>query len=200
MPESNQHLVEAIITLLEGYCQHEGNKRRQNDYKYLACQCIRQYASPSNHYHVSVAAQELWDKLTTKRIEDYFYRDPIVLDKLDLPLELPVYYGASKKGHPRLLDRNSKIVFNNLFQCDHVVPVKTFFERLVRLCDQGLTPDIVNNVLDEIHLCTITKDEDHNIGRTRCRYETFEKTLTEGAYKEVPLVMDSYLTSIGYKR
>lgn len=133
MIESNRHIVEAIITLLEGYCQHKGNKRRQNDYKYLACQCIRQYASPPDHYHVSVEAQDLWEKLTTMSIEDSFYRDPIVLDKLDVPIELTVYYGASKKGHPRTLDRNSKIVFNNLFQCDHVVPVKTFFAKLVRL-------------------------------------------------------------------
>lgn len=196
----NEQLILAIINLLEGYCQHDGNKKRQNAYKYLTCQCIRQYASPPDHYHVSVAAQNLWDKLTTMRIDDYFYRDPIALDNLDAPVDLLIYYGASKKGIPRSLDKNSKIVFNNLFQCDHVVPVKTFFDRLVSLNEQGLTPEIVVSVLDEIHLCKITKAEDHAIGRTRCRFDTFEKTITEGEYKDVPLVEDAYLQSIGYKR
>lgn len=198
--KQNRHLVEAIITLLEGYCLHKGNKRRQNDYKYLACQCIRQYRSPSDHYHVSVAAQKLWDELTHESIKIFFYRDQVPCSKLKAPRKLTHYKGASRTGDDVTLKPGGFFVFNDFFQCDHVVPVSIIFNKLKETPLKKLTFDYVDSVLSEMHLCKITKEEDFNLGRTRNRFPSFMQTITEGAYKDVPLVADKYLIENGYKQ
>ena len=72
----NKQLVEAIITLRKGY-KDSADDKRKSDYKYLASQCIRQYASPTDHYHVSVEVKKLWDELTSDNIELRFYRDKV---------------------------------------------------------------------------------------------------------------------------
>ena len=104
--ELNKHLVEAIITLLKGYKASMDDKRRKNDYKYLASQCIRQYASPADHYHVSDAAQQLWNQLTDKPIEGYFYRDVVPCNKISEPIKVTKYVGASRNGKDDTLNVN----------------------------------------------------------------------------------------------
>lgn len=189
----------AIINLLKGYHLH-CKSNRQRDYKYLICQCIRQYASAPDHYHVSVKAQEFWDKLTDRPIEGYFYRDIVPCNKLLEPINVTKYLGARREGKGDTLRNGDTFIFNDLFQCDHVVPVSIIFKKLTDTPVHELTLDYVDSVLSEMHLCKITKQEDFELGRTRNRYPTFMDTITLGAYKDVPLVEDKFLIEHGYKR
>lgn len=194
----NETLINAIICLLKGFNESEG--KRKDAYKYLICQCIRQYVLPADHYHVSVSAQELWERLTEEPIERYFYRDVVPCNNLKAPLDVIKYKGASRTGTKDTLYPGGKFVFNDLFQCDHVVPVSIIFYRLKELSLNELTIDGVNSILNEMHICKITKDEDFNLGRTRDRYPSFMQTITEGTYKDVTLVEDKFLLEHGYKQ
>lgn len=199
--ETNKQIVEAIIVLLKGYDYSKGCKRRMADYKYLACQCIRQYRSPSDHYHVSVAAQKLWDELTEVPIGKYFYRDAVPCDKLKKPIALKKYIGASRVGGDLELKPGGTFIFNDLFQCDHVVPVSLIFNQLSdpKRPIKDLAYDYISSVLNEMHLCKITKQEDFDLGRTRNRFPSFMDTITKGAYCKIDLVEDQYLIEHGYK-
>lgn len=192
----NSHLVGAIITLLKGYKASSDDEKRKNDYKYLASQCIRQYALADDHYHVSVAAKKLWDELTSDKIELRFYRDKVKCDKLLWAKTVMVFTGARHKGKRRTLHKNDTIVFNSLFQGDHVVPVSFIFNKLSNLADEDrLSPDSVTQILNQMHICKITKMEDHKMGRTRNRSMTFEEVITKGVYHEagIVLVEDEYI-------
>lgn len=188
MKNGNTNIVEAIVILLRGYCSCVGDSKRRSDYKYLICQCIRQYELPSDHYHMSVKAQELWDSLTSADIKTKFYRDKVKCDKITNLVTVTTFKGANHKGNEETLDNKSQFRFNSLFQCDHVIPVKFFFNRLLDLPVNALSSDKVCDILDEMHMCKITKEEDHRIGRTKDRYETFEETIARGAYKDINLV------------
>lgn len=194
----NKNLISAIICLLKGFQESEG--KRKDAYKYLTCQCIRQYASPLDHYHVSVAAHELWEKLTDEPIDKYFYRDVVPCNKLKVPFDVTKYKGASRTGYNDTLHPDGTFVFNDLFQCDHVVPVSIIFKRLTDKSVEELTFEWVCEVLDEMHLCKITKEEDFNLGRTRNRFPSFMDTISKGAYSKIDLVEDKYLIEHGYKR
>lgn len=194
----NSYLIKAIICLMTGFQESEG--KRKDAYKYLACQCIRQYVSPPDHYHVSVAAQQLWNQLTDKPIEGYFYRDVVPCNKISEPIKVTKYVGASRNGKDDTLNNGDTFVFNDLFQCDHVVPVSIIFNRLKETPLKMLTFEYVDSVLSEMHLCKITKNEDFDLGRTRNRFPSFMDTITKGAYSKIALVEDQYLKEHGYKR
>lgn len=195
----NETLINAIICLLKGFNESEG--KRKDAYKYLICQCIRQYVLPADHYHVSVSAQELWERLTEEPIERYFYRDVVPCNNLKAPLDVIKYKGASRTGTKDTLYPGGKFVFNDLFQCDHVFPVSLIFKQLSdpKRPIKDLTYDYVSSVLNEMHLCKITKQEDFELGRTRNRFPSFMDTITKGAYCKIDLVEDQYLIEHGYK-
>ena len=197
----NENLIDAIICLIKGYRAADAmaDKKRKDAYQYLVCQSIRQYVSPSDHYHVSVRAKELWDKLTTQEIGKFFYRDMVTCDKLESPITVTKYTGAGREGEMDVLEPNGKFPFNDLFQCDHVVPVAFIFNKLMNTPVDVLSSDYVKSTLDDMHLCRITKEEDFAIGRTKNRSLSFMDTITNGAYKHIDLVEDDYLKENCYK-
>ena len=77
-------IFDIIISLLIGIKnqnqlidQFANKSMTLNDCSYLLNQTIRQYQLPRDHYFVSEKAQELWNKISSKSIFNYKYRDKI---------------------------------------------------------------------------------------------------------------------------
>ena len=74
--ELNAPLIIIIINALKG------EKLQMNDlipYNYLLNQAIRQYIIPEENWHLSKAAKELWDSITSEDIREYNYTSSMSL-------------------------------------------------------------------------------------------------------------------------
>ena len=62
--------------------------------KYLLGQTLRQLHLPKERYYVSIAANELGNKLTSENIFDSFYKNNVKVDKVNEE------FVGQYKGHP----------------------------------------------------------------------------------------------------
>lgn len=175
----NDAIVDSILCLLKEYRKEmtapNPNNADLNSLKYLINQTIRAYDIPKGNYHLSEGAYNRWKELSTEDIMKKHYKDKVVCDKLTGPVEYVLYTGASKTGTPTSLTKGSEFEFRKMFHEDHVIPVSMIFDEMVKML--VVDKQSIENLLNEMHMCVILKDEDRNIGRTRGRSLDFYTTI-----------------------
>lgn len=178
MNTKNDYIIKAVACLVEAYHSLEGNEAEQEGIRYLLGQTIRQYSVPAEKCHISKAAMELWNELTSSDITNFWYRETVKCDRLESEKILPRYVGSSStpdKDQPIILHHDSTFCFRDVFHGDHVVPVSLILDELVKL--DRITIEKVQAVLDKMHVCRILKSEDRLLGRTHGRTLDFEQTI-----------------------
>lgn len=121
---------------------------------------------------------ELWSRLTSSDIRNFWYREAVECDVLEGKVILDRYVGNSSKpdkNNQITLYRDSTFCFREVFHVDHVVPVSLILEELVKL--DCCTTERIQAMLDKMHICRILKEEDRRLGRTRGRTLDFEETI-----------------------
>lgn len=179
--ELNAPLIIIIINALKG------EKLQMNDlipYNYLLNQAIRQYIIPEENWHLSKAAKELWDSITSEDIRKYNYKQPITCDRAE---QTPTkkFVGNYSTGSNIKIKKGDIIPFNKLFSAEHMTPVADIIKELKALND--ITPENVKAILDKIHICRVTKEEDRNIKPKYGRGIDIE-SIKNDAYQNIPLV------------
>ena len=156
--EYNKPLIEIIIQLLN----HKKDIVSDNtiEYDYLLNQTIRQYIIPNDHWRISVAAKELWDSLTSVKICQYNYRQVFVCNRA-ANVRAKKFKGSKKRGTSIAILRDSKHHFNEFFVAEHMTPVADIKDQLEKL--NNPTIEQVEEILDKIYICRITKKEDRSI-------------------------------------
>lgn len=132
---------------------------------YLLGQTIRQLIVEESHWHISKKAHEQLKGLVTRdQLWDYTYNANYK------------YKDSSCVSHK----------FNENFTAEHVVPVNRILTELKEEAKANkLTDDRIKQILDEIHICIITKDEDNllNNGFRKNREGNYRKIIGKnGAY------------------
>lgn len=179
----NAPLIDIIVSALKGM-QLEGNDMIA--YRYLLNQAIREYIIPDDNWHLSVAAKELWDSITSDCIKKYNYKQIIECNRAN---QSPAkkYKGNSSKGSKIKIHKNDKIPFNQLFTAEHMTPVADVIDVLEKLLPSQITPSNVQNILDQIHICRVTKYEDKQIYPKYGRGLNINNIL-KNAYKNIPMI------------
>lgn len=177
----NGPLIDIIMSALKGIQLDRDNIIL---YRYLLNQAIRQYIIPEENWHLSKAAKELWDSITSEDIRKYNYKQPITCDRAD---QTPVkkFAGNNSIGSDIKIEKGDIIPFNKLFSAEHMTPVADIIKELKALDD--ITPENVKAILDKIHICRVTKEEDRKINPKYGRDIDIEK-IKNDAYKNIPLV------------
>lgn len=175
----NTVIVDSIQCLLSAYknelSKSSPNKDDLASFRYLLGQSIRQFQIPLSNRHISVASDIRWKELSTKKIDDFHYRDTVVCDNLKTTKPYLLFNGAHSNGVQTSLSKNSKFIFRQMFHEDHVIPVSMILEDLLQL--QIINRHSIENSLNIMHLCIILKEEDRKIGRTRGRSLDYNKTI-----------------------
>ena len=177
----NAPLIEIIINALQG---EKLPNNTMIPYNYLLNQAIRQYIIPDENWHLSEKAKALWNSITSKDIREYNYQQPIECDCANHTRAMR-YIGANLKGSKIKIKRGDIIPFNKLFTAEHMTPVADIKKELEVLTP--ITPATVEAVLDKIHICRITKEEDKSIQPKWGRGTNLSSILST-AYKDIPLV------------
>ena len=177
----NKPLVDIIVNALKG------EKLGINNlipYNYLLNQAIRQYIIPEENWHLSKAAKELWDSITSDDIRKYNYKQPITCDRAEQTCAKK-FVGNNTTGSDIKIKKGDRIPFNKLFSAEHMTPVADIIKELKALDD--ITPENVKAILDKIHICRVTKEEDRKINPKYGRGIDIE-SIKNDAYKNIPLV------------
>lgn len=176
----NEAIIDSILCLLSEYqneiVNSKANKSDTDGLRYLIGQIIRQYDIPKKNYHLSQDAQTLWNKLSTKSIMDYHYRDIVECDKISGTIECNSYKGASKTGTPVTLSKGLKFVFRQIFHEDHIVPVSLIWEEMR---DKPMNKQSLKKLLNKMHICYLLKEEDRRIPNTKGRSLDYKDIIDE---------------------
>lgn len=178
----NKHLIQSIIQLVNGYKEvvktqeglenlHQNTGRNyfedcKNSLNYLINQTVRQFHLDSSHFFVSKEANKCWNEIVAdgQRIEDCFFGEIIECKDVEHPEKYPRYVGANKRGSSTcLFHRKGKCYFkfNDLFHCEHIVPVCQIVDALLGL--DNPSDSSVNEILSQIYICKMLKKEDRDI-------------------------------------
>jgi hypothetical protein len=153
----NNPLIDIIETALKGI---RLNCENMIAYRYLLNQSIRQYIIPDDNWHLSQAAESLWNSITSHNIREYNYRQQIICNRAN-HTTAKKYQGNSSQGATIKIGKNDSIPFNQLFTAEHMTPVADVIKALEELNNPSRQD--IQDVLDQIHICRVTKEEDKQI-------------------------------------
>ena len=178
----NKHLILSIIQLVNGYKEVVTAQERlenpqqntarnyfedcKNSLTYLLNQTVRQFHLDSSHFFVSKKAKACWNEIVAdgKRIEDCFYGEIIKCKDIEHPEKYPRFVGAKKEGSSSCIFHSKGecyFKFNDLFHCEHIVPVCQIVDALLKLDNPSETS--VFGILNQIYICKMLKEEDRTI-------------------------------------
>lgn len=196
---SNEKVIsfEVIKAFVRG-CWNEDKKYIKSEYNgedksiwncyYLLNQVLRQISVPEKNKYVSAEAKKLWDAIgpecernSSNNINDYYYHEKIIATNDGA--EIFEYKGSSSKPIseiPRRLKKGDTFIFRDVFHVEHIIPITMIIEELVKLDKKNeLTDKKLNDILNLICVCRITKKEDRSIkekyNRSLDLKEVFEK-------------------------
>ncbi|MBR6021746.1 MAG: hypothetical protein IK066_04940 [Kiritimatiellae bacterium] len=183
MNRTNEAIINSLLCLLKAYKTEmslpEGDLQKviQKSLKYLISQSIRQYALPKAHYHLSRGAHARWEKLSIEDIMQKNEQDHVFCDKLEgCSRQYRLFVGAERTGTPTMITEEG-FIFRQMFHKDHVIPVSMIFEKMVTM--DHADAQKIRTLLNTMHICTILKEEDHRIGRTKGRSLNYRKTIDD---------------------
>lgn len=160
-------VLDIVIELVNGVknggslVAHNGTHRNElHTCKYLLNQVLRQYNIPQKNYFISVKAKQLWDQLTDKDINNYFYREKIKCNN-NQPVIVKSYIGTSNKFIEKTLKAGDSFIYKDIFHNEHIIPIEVVIKKLLAL--ENLCYNKVEEILDNIYVCRILKEEDRKI-------------------------------------
>ena len=170
----NKNEIFELIKILATSSKYDNNKRYLNikdndkEYKlwnthYLLGQVLRQYDVPKERNYVSNKAKELWTKLGIKEdINDFYYKEKLNCNCENIIVKC--YKGASSEGKEIKVSLNTKLEYREVFHNEHIIPIDMIRNEIETLADQNnLTDEKIEEILNKICICRITKEEDRNI-------------------------------------
>lgn len=165
MPEEervrrNKPLVDIILTLLKAKAVFQNNPIQ---YGYLLNQAVRQYIIPQDHWHISEAAKKVWDSITDDDIQKFTFQQQININKFDDTMEI---------GESIIIEEGKKMPFNKIFISEHITPVSDVIKVLEHRQD-SLTPELVAELLDKMHIARILQSENKEIEKRSGRWTDF---------------------------
>lgn len=169
-------------------CFYNGKDISLWNCSYLLNQVLRQISIGDDKKLVSKAAKELWEKIdpeckknSSKNINDYYYREVLTAGKEGA--KIYEYKGSNKNPNsdsPRELKKGASFVFRDVFHVEHVVPISMIIKRLKELeKNNQLTDDAINETLELIYVCRMTKQEDRGIKQKSKRFLDVDRVLNE---------------------
>ena len=188
-----RQLVRGCLYKEPGYkdyikCLYNGKDKSLWNCSYLLNQVLRQISIDDDKKLVSKAAKELWEKIdpeckknSSKNINDYYYHEVLTAGKEGA--EIYEYKGSNKNPNsdsPRKLKKGASFVFRDVFHVEHVVPISMIIDRLKELeKNNQLTDDAINETLELIYVCRMTKQEDRGIKQKSKRFLDVDRVLNE---------------------
>ncbi len=203
--EYKNKVIEVIKLVLEGYKNSDDKSKHflhQNisgkdyylwDCDYLLGQILRHYDVPWNHYYYSKGFIDLWIKLGMNEDDrrKYHYHEKIICQNDGVKCFL--YTGASKTPNnvdDPILKKGDCFPYRDAFHLEHIVPISHIVDMLVKL--ENPTDEQIENVLDQIHVARITKEEDRRMHNRNKRDSTFEEVYRSLYLKnEIVLIRES---------
>lgn len=160
------------------YYYFDDSENRIWSANYLLNQILRQYYIDDNHILVSKKAQELWDKIAVETdIKSFYYRKKFTT-KNDIAEKM--FSGAKKEGVLTQKNKGQKVIWNDIFHDEHVIPIDTIIKRLVN--EPELNYEKTKKILDDIVICKMLKEENNVLdkkGYRTKRKETVKQTIDD---------------------
>lgn len=130
--------------------------------KYLLGQVIRQLTLREDRLFVTEKAFEIWNNITDESIFKFSYRDSVIKNN-DYFVEVSKYSGSSRTAlKTEVLKKGDKIIFNDVFIDEHIIPVADIIKALLAL-DEPYDYNEIYNILDNVCICKMLKEESFNI-------------------------------------
>jgi len=157
--------------------------------KYLLGQTLRQLHLPKERYYVSIAANELWNKLTSENIFDSFYINNVKVDKVNEEF-VGQYKGASGLPYKTEIVKNGEnFEYRAVFHDDHIIPITVIIDELIKI--ENLNHDSVRDIINKIGVCKMLKSEDRKIKEKKKR-PFDENKVIEIIYKKYGINLLNY--------
>ena len=195
----NAPLVKVIRQLLIGL--HMGKPASNTmapSYSYLLGQSIRQYIVPKENIHITIKANELWNKMGLSKQNMLLYVYQNAIQPLMSVSSVQTYKGTKQRS-PITIDikANEKIAYNLLFIEEHATPVKDVTGVLKYEFQQNndITYQQIIDILDKMHIVRMLKIENMEIKKAtgRISVSDYIKYSTEEVFLNI--VNDS---NVGY--
>lgn len=169
----NIAVVESLLPLINMYKMVKDNPG--TNYKYLINSIIRYYIVKEENIHCSEAFLETWKSITDKEVYGFFQER--ITCKYD-NVNVRKFKGSSNAYTDVVLNKGDKITWNKVFHYEHVTTVHDTMNALLEV--ENLTVEKAIEILDTIHICRITKEEDKRINNLGgC------KNHREGSYEDI---------------
>ena len=143
---------------------------------YLFRQGLREYESVAqnnmffktdgqirNNWHLSQAAYDLWNTITTDNISKFSYDELITCDKITTPISLNYYKGNSSAFITKQIKPFQKIQFNRYFHTEHTIEISYIANKIFKYIEENgfITFDVMEDILESsIHITIMLKEED----------------------------------------
>lgn len=183
--EHNELLLDVIVAALKGYTRSKNAGNEQNadpadnelwlevkgSFSYLLGQAIRQWIIPDENWHISVAAKELWNKLTDEDIDKRGYNESFHCKSSAVGLIVPRFAGTTRqyaKLEELTVQANKSYVFNQIFIAEHTITVTDIRDALEecytehKYCECLLKKEM-KSILNKMHITQMLKIEDRRI-------------------------------------
>lgn len=184
----NNQVLDIIIPLIKASKYDEPIYQKENSYefalggtRYLLGQIIRQLWIPNEHKYISVAAKELWEKISNESISNYSYRSKVICTNKN-KVTAYKYKNNGKNGEETELYDGICFTYNDIFHDEHMIPIADIIEKLYALDEPNY--DNVSNVLNNLYTCIMLKDEDRKIYPKYHRSANSIDDIINGIYKK----------------
>ena len=131
--------------------------------KYLLNQIIRQVSIPENNYYISEKAKQKWEELSKENIKNYSYQKKVYCNN-ENSIIVKCYKNNGKNFEEKQLIKGKRFIYKDIFHDEHMIPIDVIIKQL---CDlefkNNLNYNSVKNILNNIFVCKMLKEEDRNI-------------------------------------
>ncbi len=186
--EENNVVLDIIITFIKA-CQKKNDVIEPNEQssfriwkcRYLLGQILRNYQI-NDRYLITVAAKQTWEKITSKPIDHYHYREIVECD-IDSDVILDRYIGNSSKKNGEIHTKeHPRFVYRDVFHEEHIIPLNMIIDELCELSE--VTYETVIPILNKICICRMLKNEDRKIIEKKKRNYNSAKEIIEEVYRK----------------
>lgn len=154
--------------------------------RYLLNQVVRQYNVPKERYFYSEKAEELFNNLGEQKdkdgkilhLQDCYYKEGMVCQNDGV--RCPLYSGSHSKPWNEkencVITKSQAFSFNDAFTLEHIIPVSKIIDQLLELDPDNCSDKEIYDILEQICIARITKEEDRGLHNRNKR---------EGGFNEI---------------
>lgn len=190
--EHNKLLLDVIIAALKGsLCETiDTRKDEKVNFQYILGQSIRQWQIPKGNWHISKAAQKVWNIITKDDIHYRDYKESFTCT-CNPSLNIPTFLGTTRNfqsiTHKTLTSKRkvrgkivegNKYVYNDIFITEHTTPVSDIILALKECYRSNEGKNTMQKlrgecteILNKIHKTQMLKIEDRRIDECQKRLD-----------------------------